>query len=91
MGIFPDVVAWEKISGSITVAGVPASGSTDTTIDIGDRYLLFGVPEVSTTTANASVIVINGGDHSFTIRVSNADTVAQDVAVDYKVNALKSM
>ena len=82
---YPDLVALKKINGSYTVAGVAAGGSSDATISLDESYFIVGVPKVSTNTADASVILINGGKNSFDVRVSNSGTAAADIVVDYEV------
>ena len=86
---YPDLVALEKITGSYTISTVPAGGSKDATIQLDSKYFIIGVPKVSTSTADCSVIVINGGKSSFGVRASNSGGSDTDVVVDYEVYAIK--
>ena len=86
---YPDLIALEKKTGSYTISAVPAGGSKDATIELDDRYFIVGVPKVSTSTANCSVILINGGKNEFTVRASNSGASDTDVSVDYEVYVVK--
>lgn len=88
-GNYPDLVGLEEVTGTYIVAGVTAGGSSDATITLNSNYFIVGTPNVSTTTTDCSVILINGGKNSFGIRVYNAGTVDADVVVSYTVYVLK--
>lgn len=90
MGIFPDVVAKTKLTGSVTVTAVPSGGTKTQTVTLGDAYLIIGVPKVSTSTANCEVELVNGGENEFTVKAINNGRDWVDVVVDYEVVALKS-
>ena len=89
--VHPDVPSLTKINGSVTVSQVPNGGSSTAVVDIGAGYIIIGMPHVSTTTANATVKVINGGEHEFTVEADNSGTAASDVVVDYIVYAVKNV
>ena len=86
---YPDLVALEKISGSYTISSVSAGGSKDATIELSDKYFIVGIPKVSTSTVDCSVIVTNGGKNSFGVRASNSSGSDTDVVVDYEVYVIK--
>lgn len=90
MGV-PSIPGLEKLPGSVTVTGVAAGGTAEATITLSSRYIIVGVPEVSTPTANATVELINGGKNKFTVRVTNSDAVAKDVQVDYVVYVVREV
>ena len=52
-------------------------------------YTVSAVPAGSTSTANCSVILINGGKNEFTVRASNSGASDTDVSVDYEVYVVK--
>jgi len=86
---YPDLIALEKVTGSYTVSNVGAGSSEDATITLDSKYFIVGVPKVSTSTTDCSVILINGGKNSFTVRTSNNGSSATDITVDYEVYVIK--
>ena len=90
MGInYPDLVGLQAITGSITITAVSAGGDKDGTVTLDSNYFIVGVPDVSTATSDASVILINGGKNSFDVRASNAGGSEASIVVDYTVYAIK--
>jgi len=83
--MFPQFSMYKKVKGSVTVSGVAAGGSSKVTITIPGNVVIIGVPKVSTSTSNADVEVVNGGEREFTVRAINLDsTNAQDIVVNYE-------
>ena len=85
--IYPDLVGLKKVTGSATASNVAAGGSSDVTVTLDSDKLIIGIPYVSTSTANAEVIIVNGGSggNSFVVRATNNGASAQNIAIDYTV------
>jgi len=83
--VTPDLPSLKKITGSQTVSSVDAGASKDATVTLSSNYVIVGVPEVSTDTENADVVLISGGKNSFKVRATNNAGSAQDIVVDYTV------
>jgi len=87
----PDLPSYKIITGSATASSVPASGSSDVTITLDDAYIIVGMPNVSTGTPDAEVIVVNGGRNSFVVRATNNSSAAQDIAISYSVGVIRKV
>ena len=85
----PDLVSLEKKTGQVTASNVGAGSSVDVTVTLGSNDVIVGVPNVSTATTNADVVLVNGGENSFVVRATNNNTVAQNIVIDYQVNVIK--
>lgn len=83
--VTPDLPNLKKIAGSATASSVAAGGSAKVTITLDSIYVIVGVPEVSTSTTNAEVELVNGGKNEFTVKAINNGAAAQDIAIDYEV------
>lgn len=71
------------IGASYTVTSVDAGATVNVTISLPENEILLGIPKVYTDTAGATVKLVNGGIHEFTVEVTNGDGTAQDVVVKY--------
>jgi len=85
--VHPDIVSLKKVTGNVTATAVAAGGSKDVTITLNSNQIVVGLPYVSTDTADAEVIVINGksGGNGFVVRAYNNGASDQDVAIAYEV------
>lgn len=91
MAIFPDLVGLKKITGSYTESALGAGATVRRTITLDSNVLIVGVPAVSTSTANADVVLVSGGSngYSFVVDITNNGAAAQDVVVDYTVYVIE--
>ena len=82
--LFPQLAMFKVIKGSVTVT-VDAGTTVEHVIDLKKNYAIVGVPEVSTSTPDAEVKVVNGGINKFTVEITNSGTSSADVEVKYTV------